>query len=102
MIDREKVIKGLECCSHLGYCENQCPYFVEFNCIELMSADALELLKEQRPVKPDYDPTTLEWSCGNCGQSFDRCKYKYCPTCGRAVKWDEIIHTTKNEFTKAR
>lgn len=50
--------------------------------------DALELLKEQYAVRPDYEPTTLSWSCGNCGQPFDRCKYKYCPNCGRAVKWE--------------
>lgn len=51
--------------------------------------NTIAVLKNQAPVKPDYMPATLEWSCGNCGQSFDRCKYKYCPYCGRAVKWDD-------------
>ena len=55
MINREKVMKGLECCSALNIddgsdrCE-ECPYneisiFVH-DCRAVLSADALELLKE--------------------------------------------------------
>lgn len=105
MIDREKVIKALKCCAGTNEGKtciyiataNNCPYEdllgeyegAYYECTTALATDALELLKEQEPVKPDYMPTTLEWSCGNCGQSFDRCKYKYCPYCGRKVKWDE-------------
>ena len=49
----------------------------------------VDLLKEKKTIKPDYDPVTLTWSCGNCGQTFDRCKYKFCWKCGQAVQWDK-------------
>lgn len=52
MTDREKVIKGLECCAagNSGRCIRECPYdFVNnANCVSDMTRDALELLKEQR------------------------------------------------------
>ena len=78
MIDRGKTIEGLE------YLITAYAFHGED---EKCLGDAVELLKEQEPVSPDYEPTTLSWSCGNCGQSFDRCKYKYCPICGRKVEW---------------
>ena len=51
MIDREKVIKGLECCTSGEGCTSDCPYFKEFpitdgRCIRASQADALGLLKE--------------------------------------------------------
>ena len=53
-MDREKVIKGLECCSNSqkNRCEaNNCPYWVsECCCIDDMLNDALALLKEQEAV----------------------------------------------------
>lgn len=58
MIDREKVIKGLELCtSGSEYGDNtcqECPYFVsvKYGCHrQQMEKDALELLKEQE-AKP--------------------------------------------------
>jgi hypothetical protein len=51
MIDREKVIKGLECCA--ADCVDGCPYEkIEaegWNCTTLLCRDALELLKAQEP-----------------------------------------------------
>ena len=78
MADREKVIKEWE------NVLSGDPSDTTWNLID----DTIELLKEQEAVTPDYEPTTLSWSCGKCGQSFDRCKYKYCPVCGKAVKWE--------------
>jgi hypothetical protein len=47
VIDAEKVIKGLEICkNHDGSNCLECPYFVD-ECVDDLSADALELLKEQ-------------------------------------------------------
>lgn len=44
MTDREKVIKGLECCK-LG-CDYGCPYaYSEEDCTRNLASDALELLK---------------------------------------------------------
>lgn len=68
MIDREKVIKGLECCSaqdrRVAFChEYDCPYRDYEECPENLMRDALALLKAQEPrvmtlkevkAKPDY------------------------------------------------
>ena len=49
MIDREKVLKGLECLSdENNICsKNICPYYIFESCVTEISHDALELLKEQ-------------------------------------------------------
>lgn len=52
MADKEKVIKGLECCTKGDVCFSECPYFKEApmtdgKCITALQADALALLKEQ-------------------------------------------------------
>ena len=54
MADREKVLKGLECCSGSSHnCVKECPYdFVNNdNCMGDMARDALELLREQPKQK---------------------------------------------------
>lgn len=51
MTDREKVIKGLECCAHeeIGDCEN-CPYNENTpHCDIAMMRDAIAMLKAQEP-----------------------------------------------------
>ena len=51
MIDREKVIKGLECCIKRDPDDKmrcgECPY--EGACLNRLKADALALLKAQEP-----------------------------------------------------
>lgn len=99
MTDREKVIKGLECCD--GYCnddETGCPFdaLEPFDCQKQLRADAIALLKAQEAVKPVVDIDT--WKCGNCGHALEHQQllgdnvllheqYNYCPECGKAVKW---------------
>ena len=93
-MDREKVIKGLECCANS--CGNGCPYAdIDDDCQGMLCMDTLALLKEQEAVKPK---TTITYNgfhydyCGNCGrllpvaQDFE--KANYCPSCGRMVDWD--------------
>lgn len=50
MIDIEKVLKGLECCTKLG-CHHGCEYkpngYSAMTCRQELETDALELLKEQ-------------------------------------------------------
>lgn len=50
MADREKVIRGLECCALdlLSSCEG-CPYTEETRCSEHLCGDVLALLREQEP-----------------------------------------------------
>ena len=89
-MDREKVIKGLEQfkADFKPFCGNSSDW--------ARVDDALALLKEQEPVKPVVDIDT--WKCGNCGHTLERQEllgdnvlfyeqYKFCPGCGRAVKW---------------
>lgn len=65
MIDREKVIKGLECCTE--YCDDEtgCPYSVYeadgFECQEKLREDAIALLKEQMPRVMTLDEITDEY-----------------------------------------
>ena len=74
----------------------------ETNCIltKIATPDAekiLELLKEQEPVKAVADGED-SYMCNNCGTvigwaewepgGIEEVKYKFCPECGRAVKWE--------------
>jgi len=99
-MEREKVIKGLECCLALkgDYCDN-CPYSLnEWECDkEQLKKDALELLKKQEPVNPILQ-SGGNYVCGNCGmytvgfahpltgESVQT--WKYCGSCGKKVRWD--------------
>lgn len=97
MIDRKKVILGLETCSHADEvgCD-QCPYYGtqgERGCQSTMQMDALTLLREQEPVKPKLDdawpsPIKVCGVCGTCLFCVGDYKPKYCSECGRAVKWE--------------
>ena len=58
--------------------------------------DALELLKEQETRSVNNGDDT--YVCGECGETVGweelsvggiyKTRYKYCPECGRAVKWE--------------
>lgn len=97
MTDREKVIKGLECCRR-GFCFS-CPYNdgVDENteCKQRWADDALSLLKAQEVPDINAGEWTTErtqehdgeWYCSECGyepvvMSDDM---KYCPGCGRKM-----------------
>ena len=102
MVDREKVIKGLEC--HVNgdprsRC-HKCPYWGTgihgLSECSVMEADALELLKAQEPMKPIHidkytqtKPITFEYKCVVCCSGLMR-HWVCCPNCGTAVKWDEV------------
>ncbi len=87
MADREEVIKGLEkvwdAFNHMEH-ELYADYVY----------DALELLKEQEPVKPHKIPHSIThpygaYVCGNCNIRILEQDDDFCPNCGRAVKWDD-------------
>lgn len=95
MADREMVIKGLECiaqkreqaanpCKGCGYSDR--PNYAI--CVKDIASDALALLKEQEAVEPTYEDFlgNRVARCGNCNGYIVR--YKYCPGCGKAVKWE--------------
>jgi protein-arginine kinase activator protein McsA len=99
MIDKEKVIKGLETCSQktVLYVCGQCPYNNDdsdtYDCTQALSEDALLLLKEQeaKPVKIVKNAYNYEfYYCPNCNRQFYGFynKHVYCDMCGQAVKWE--------------
>ena len=98
-MDREKVIKGLECHkidgNHRINCSD-CPYYADdgsyIRCVNNLHDDALALLKEQETVKPKTKTRhgaypQISHRCGNCGEVLYR-YYNYCPSCGKVVKWE--------------
>ena len=103
MTDREKVIKGLECCN-MPNNHDDCPYngAAHYNiCTHQLLTDAIALLKEQGPIKPTVSVDT--WICSKCGHTLESQEliddkenpqilvhelYDFCPVCGKAVKWD--------------
>lgn len=99
MTDREKVVSEFERCIGLfSPADTSDEYFI---CV---CKRALELLKEQeavKPIKPIYHGDD-SYTCDNCGETvgweemaccgIDQVKFKYCPGCGRKVKWDERTH----------
>ena len=94
MPDRETVAKALEVCRDMdnppGYrftsCKDDCPYY-ENGCARQLKVDALVLLKEQGAVEPKPVHNSFRWfACGKCGCSITR-EDRFCPRCGKAVKW---------------
>ncbi len=75
MTDREKVIKGLECCGRTEadlwdevFC-SQCPYnTTEKGCAHRLMADALALIWEQNEIDVTIEPckSCQEWECDGC------------------------------------
>ena len=96
MPDREKVIRGLECCSDMdGNKCAKCPYAKEceegtggavFAGSAHLCADTLSIIKAQEPVKPIEREGF--YYCGKCKYAFTVHKQKYCSECGMAVKWE--------------
>ena len=99
-LDREKVIKGLECCTNINMkCEEEkCPYWKNDDCSDDLMRDALSLLKEHEAVEPRRDANCVRmFRCGACGEYVGFIdsdpgdpneQDNYCRNCGRKVKWD--------------
>ena len=82
MADREKVVDGL----------TDLKRFLPSTMWEPIN-DALAMLKEREAVEPkittlpkkDHDDSYI-YRCGNCDMIIFK-SHKYCPFCGKAVKW---------------
>ena len=90
MPDREKVIKGLECCTFiLGKRKcNECPYqkgLPDNGCYQLQD-DFHALLKEQEAVEPRV--STAEQRCGHCNKVIEMDGWIACPWCGKRIDWE--------------
>ncbi len=83
MVDREKVIKGLEMSYTYSNCDGDNTLVPQ-----QLVLDALALLKAQEPVTPKKIQNTVGFWC-ECGFFLGlRGGVKYCAMCGRAVKWE--------------
>lgn len=104
MVDREKVINGLECCILRDPDDKmrcgECPYNEsDTYCLNRLKMDALALFKAQEPKPPIITENAYGWKfyhCPSCGCEFygDRLhgrmnKTAFCDKCGQAVKWDD-------------
>jgi hypothetical protein len=96
MIDREKVIKGWECHMEADTLKcADCPYregWRTCNYADTLYKDVYALLKEHEAVKPVFEceePTLKlgQFHCGNCHASFGISHHRFCPFCGKPVKW---------------
>ncbi len=56
---------------------------------EPMFDEMCELLKEKKAVKPRLSIEDRCYYCGKCKETEIMTYYNYCPSCGRAVKWDD-------------
>lgn len=89
--DREKVIRGLECCTDHDHradcygCYQEGPG-LGFACRESLMRDALALLREQEPVEPIRKRGSYVERCGICGTFIYVPPNRFCPNCGRKVK----------------
>jgi hypothetical protein len=96
MPDREKVIKGLECCTFiLGKRKcNECPYQPDNGCYQMQN-DFHDLLKEWEPKQVLSVADSVEGIevgyCPSCDRAIVNKKIdetKFCKFCGQAVKWE--------------
>ena len=97
LMDREKVIKGLEHCSDPDMCNADCPYYKDYDdvydCMSKLSGDVLELLKEQEPEEPirmhhTEHKQTDNYRCRKCGNDL-YFEQRFCEACGTEVNWNE-------------
>lgn len=99
MIDREKVIKGLEVCVNRvpgKYGCHKCPYEIDGNDCEInCTKDALALLKEQEqpksvkePLLCNNSPKAYKGICPWCNSVITLMYGQFCDMCGKAVKWE--------------
>lgn len=84
--DREKVIRHFQDAITASGAGNRWR-FVRDDIIE----DAIALLREMGPVEPIKKPGIVEpYKCGVCGAvlGWESEKQRFCPNCGRGIRWN--------------
>ena len=106
MMNRQKVIKGIDICLQRFRCGEDCPYYnyEKIGCMEQLREDALELLKEQEEQIKNRDESLektreeIKWLRGMLKEQeavvrCKDCKYGYCinPSCDEKEKIYECM-----------
>ena len=106
MTNREKVIKGLECCREMdGHACQKCPYISDCNNMSAgiphLASDALELLKEQQETISSFQGTIRKLNAALEEQAeIVRCKdCKYCESPNATRDWCKKGHLHRNAQT---
>ena len=88
MVDREKVIKGLEETEILLIQAvdrgGEMAVMGAFKCLNRVT-EALAMLKEQEAVEPRV--SSVEQRCGNCNKVIEMDGWQFCPWCGKRIDW---------------
>ena len=107
MINKIQVMYDLKrCVYHAPDACRDCSHYntgtIGFGCMENLMIDALAMLKGEGAVKPIRSKDADVWYCENCDEivgeetltmgGIQEVRHKYCPECGRKVKWDENIN----------
>lgn len=96
-MDREKIIKGLECCLTLDSPCGDCPYYSyediqELDCERNLRHDAIAMIKEQEAVEPTLiregrNKHYNDYVCPRCGNEVVY-EQNYCSECGIPFMWE--------------
>ena len=86
MPDLNLTISNLE--TQIRWIEDiECHQFPGWMNATMAMRDAVALLKGKEPVKPSWRQGKA--SCGACGYQIpQRTAAKFCPTCGRKIRWN--------------
>lgn len=98
MIDREKVTRAVDSCFDYWLEQHRCLLPLELEAVRQLKTDALTLLKEQKPIAIKQERIDEFYGAVSCCPKCD-CVWimgdgndmHFCPKCGQAVKWNEIV-----------
>ena len=90
-MDRERIIKALECCSTPGVPKcKECPYGPDCThdkLCDLAMYQILVLLKEEKIAMKPKNTDKVGGNCPVCGLRMARSD-KYCSQCGQEMDWE--------------
>lgn len=89
MTERDRVIKGLECCINGGDCQNQCGEWPDNGCEKELMLSALSLLKDPDRVKVVRCRDCRFWKANNAeeGDASGMCMNGYSPAGTTDMNW---------------
>ena len=91
MADRKKVVRNLEYLISFGGASKQSMVMqIAVDALALINdlAKQAEVIPDREGATPDIDGGGMTWffCCGECRHTLQD-RWKYCPECGKRVKW---------------